>query len=173
MEFDIEMAMFPPERKEMNAILQEYYEVVIARLVADGGPYMTPEGPIEDFWRHISEFLPPKGRLALARGSQRELVGCGTLADIGNGKGELKRLFVRTEARGTGLGRRLVEARIAEARVMGLSTLLGDTLRLNVEMRALYAKLGFRETPPHPESGTLRSFPELSPFMIFLRLDIS
>lgn len=173
MQIDIELSEKAPEREEMNAILREYYNLLIGRLVADGGPQMTPDGPIEDFWTHVAEFLPPAGRLALARKSNGLLVGCGTLASIGHGRGELKRLFVRPEARGTGLGRRLVELRIDEARAMGLRTLLVDTLRLNVEMRGLYAKLGFWEIPPYPESATVQSFPDLAPFMIFLQLDIS
>ena len=37
MQVRVDMADSPPEREEMNAILREYYELVIGRLVADGG----------------------------------------------------------------------------------------------------------------------------------------
>ena len=173
MQVRVDMADSPPEREEMNAILREYYELVIGRLVADGGPEMTPDAPIADFWAHLDEFLPPRGRLALARSNDCRLLGCGTLSDIGDGCGEMKRLFVRPEARGTGLGRRLVEARIEEVRKMGLRTLLVDTLRLNVEMQALYDKQGFRRIREYPQSGTIRGFPELAPYMIFFQLDLN
>ncbi len=60
MQVRVDMADSPPEREEMNAILREYYELVIGRLVADGGPEMTPGAPIADFWAHLDEFLPPR-----------------------------------------------------------------------------------------------------------------
>jgi len=47
----------------------------------------------------------------------------------------MKRLFVLPDARGRGIARRLVQARIDDARGMGLRHLLADTVRTNVEMQ--------------------------------------
>lgn len=168
----IEMPTSPPDRAEMDGILRDYYGVVIGRLVADGGPQVDPDESIADFWDHIEEFLPPRGRLCLARNETGHLVGCGTLSDLGDGSGEMKRLFVRPEARGTGLGRSLVEARIDAAREMGLKRLLVDTLRLNVEMQGIYAQLGFERIDGYAQSGTLRGFPEVAPFLLFYKLEL-
>ena len=85
---------------------------------------------------------------------------------------ELKRLYVKPKARGTGLGRHLVERRIAAAREMGVKTLLVDTLKANVEMQGLYRSLGFEEIDVYPESATYQLLPQLLPIMVFFRMEL-
>ena len=62
---------------------------------------------------------------------------------------EVKRLYVQPAARGTGLGRRLVQTAIDGARAIGYRELKLDTLERMAEARSLYAKLGFRECAPY------------------------
>jgi putative acetyltransferase len=65
------------------------------------------------------------------------------------GIGEIKRLYVRPAVRRHGLGRRLVERALKEARRVGYRTVRLDTLR---EMRvaiALYTAFGFKEVAPY------------------------
>jgi len=172
MKFQIENANAAPERTEMDAILREYYDLSNGRLMADGGPAFSVKDAIQDFWDHLSDILPPNGRLLLGRDKQGNLLGCGTLVRVRPGVGEMKRLFVRPAARGTGLGRALIDVRIAEARDMGLSAIIADTLRKNLEMQRLYETLGFEQTPTHIDSGTLKGFPELEPYMLFYKLKL-
>ena len=66
---------------------------------------------------------------------------------------EMKRLFVRPTARGQGLGRRLAEAAIAEARERGHARMVLDTIPSKMsEAVALYRELGFREIAPYYEN---------------------
>lgn len=68
---------------------------------------------------------------------------------------KLRLLIVEPEARGTGLGRRLVEACVGFARAAGYRKLVLWTQRELTAARAIYEKLGFREvrSEPHRSFG--------------------
>jgi putative acetyltransferase len=63
--------------------------------------------------------------------------------------GEVKRLYIRPEARGRGLGGELARRVIVAARGIGYLRLVLDTLEPMAEARRLYASLGFREIPAY------------------------
>lgn len=170
MTYAIESCTRAPDREEFTPILEAYYGGLTERMAAIGFALEAAGArAIAEFWAEVEDYLPPRGCTVLARDDDGRLVGCGMLKALGEGKGELKRLFVTPEARGTGLGRRLVEARIEAARDIGLTELMVDTLSVNVEMRGLYAKMGFEEIPPFAESTTVATAPELVPHMHFFR----
>ncbi len=69
----------------------------------------------------------------------------------------MKRLFVRPQFRGLGIGRLLAEAILDAAHQAGYTCVLLDTLSDMETARALYRDLGFVEIPPYyhnPISGS-------------------
>lgn len=73
------------------------------------------------------------------------LLGCGALKDLGNGTGEIKSMHTREVLRGRGLGRRMLEHILAEARRRNYSALYLETGSMDafIPARRLYEAYGF------------------------------
>ncbi len=118
----------------------------------------------QDFERELRElpgkYAPPAGRLLLAydlAAGIKKTAGCGALRPIDATLCEMKRLYVRPEFRGRGIGRTLAESLIAAAREIGYAAMHLDTLPSMHEAHKLYNQLGFREIAPYyasPVPGT-------------------
>jgi putative acetyltransferase len=105
-------------------------------------------------------YAPPDGNLWFARvdGAVAGVVGQRPFGREGraNGSCEMKRLWVRPDYRGLGLGRRLAEQTLRTAVDLGYRRMCLDTVRHMTEAQALYASLGFRDrsgevADPHPD----------------------
>ncbi len=84
------------------------------------------------------------------------MLGCIALKALEPGVAEIKRLFVRPQARGAGVGKALVSALLSLARERGYREVKLDTLPEMKSAVALYESFGFAPIPPygsHPYPG--------------------
>lgn len=98
------------------------------------------------------EYSAPRGALLVAT-VDGEMAGCCAMrpldsSDYSNAC-EMKRLYVRPQFRGLGIGRRLAEAILDAARLADYDCILLDTLDDMESARALYEELGFESIPPY------------------------
>jgi putative acetyltransferase len=116
----------------------------------------------QNFERELAElpgeYAPPEGRLLLAFLSDSEKMlsstsanaaGCVALRKMDADSCEMKRLYLRPEFRGHGVGRALAEAAIKAAREIGYKRMRLDTLPEMAGAQILYQCLGFREIEPY------------------------
>ena len=92
----------------------------------------------------------PATRFLIAR-LQGEVIGCGVLRRLEPWLGEVKRMFVRPDFRGRGVGRRILAALEATAQDDGVRTLRLETGVRQPEAIRLYESAGFRAIPPYGE----------------------
>ena len=104
------------------------------------------------------DYAPPDGRLLLAE-YEGQLAASVALHRLDSDICEMKRLYLRPQFRGKGLGRILADRIISEARQIGYKRMRLDTVGpVMKDAVAMYRKLGFKEIPayrPNPNPGTL------------------
>jgi putative acetyltransferase len=135
----------------------------IRQLLREYEAWLGTDLCFQDFENELAglpgSYAPPSGRLLIAMApSGNKSAGCVALRPFGESTCEMKRLFVRADFRGTGLGRRLALAIIDEARAIGYRKMRLDTLPQQREAHLLYASLGFLEIEPYrpnPIAGSL------------------
>ena len=122
----------------------------------------------QDFQQELEnlpgEYAEPRGCLFLGF-ENRAAAGCVALRDFGDNVAELKRLYVRPQFRGSGLGRLLTQRIIEEARERGYVRILLDTVPSMTAAVVLYRSLGFRPIAPYrynPIDGALFMVLELA-----------
>lgn len=114
--------------------------------------------------KHLeSKYGMPDGRLYLVY-CDGKLAGCIGLRKIDNQNCEMKRLYVRPEFRGKKLGNILIEKIIGDAREIGYSYMLLDTLPFLQSAIHIYKKFGFYEIESYNNSPMDTS--------IYMKLDL-
>jgi ribosomal protein S18 acetylase RimI-like enzyme len=94
-------------------------------------------------------YAPPGGLLLLARDEGGKALGCVGVRPQSETECEIKRLYVRPDARGVGLGRALVRAAIDGARAMGYGQMVLVAIEGTTEhAQRIYRDLCFTPTPP-------------------------
>ncbi len=104
------------------------------------------------------DYAPPEGRLLLAE-YEGHLAGCIALHKLEAGVCEMKRLYLRPQFRGKGLGHALADHVISEARQIGYQRMRLDTVEpVMKDAVGMYRRIGFREIAPYctnPIAGAL------------------
>jgi GNAT superfamily N-acetyltransferase len=143
------------------ALAREPAEIDAARILfreyaAGLGFDLTFQGFEAELAALPGDYAPPRGALLLAADSA-VWAGCVALRPIDGAVCEMKRLYVRPAWRGTGLGRRLAAAVLAEGARLGYARMRLDTVPAMRSAIALYESLGFRDIPAYrhnPVPGT-------------------
>lgn len=119
---------------------------------------LAPQGFSEELKSLPGPYAPPEGELLLAKRGDHVL-GAIALKPLASAKvAEIKRLFVRPQARKTGVGKALVAAILKTAIDRGYREVKLDTLPEMAGAIALYKSFGFQLIPPygsHPYPGLI------------------
>jgi ribosomal protein S18 acetylase RimI-like enzyme len=135
---DIDIAEEPADSPDVRRCFEQYVE----ELAVQFGYEPDRALPLD-----VVEITRPRG-LVLVMRDGGSAVGCGALKLIDGGIGEIKRMWVAPEARGHGLGRRILAAledvAVAEGRT---STRLETNEQLAAAL-GMYRSRGYREVEP-------------------------
>jgi DNA-binding MarR family transcriptional regulator/GNAT superfamily N-acetyltransferase len=133
----VELTVEQPTSADARWCLRQYFLELDARFDAGFDPGRSISAGAD-------ELVPPAGLLIVARLKGRP-IGCGALKLHGRAPAELKRMWVARDARGLGLGRRLVLELEQQARRAGARAVRLETNRALTEAIALYRSSGYRE----------------------------
>jgi DNA-binding MarR family transcriptional regulator/GNAT superfamily N-acetyltransferase len=136
----VEITVEPPDSPDALWCLAEYFKELAER-------FESGFDPTKSISANARELRPPVGIFAVARLAGQP-IGCGALKIKDKKTGEIKRMWVQTDARGLGVGRRILGALEKKARRFSLRRLRLETNRALTEAQALYRNNGYVEVPP-------------------------
>jgi len=120
----------------------------VRRMIAESDAYMQGLYPSESNHLVDADALAASDTVFLVARRNGELLGSVAFRVITPGHAEMKRMFVRREARGIGLGRRLLEALEHAARQKHISRISLETGIKQPEAIGLYRASGYQDCPP-------------------------
>ncbi|WP_300030879.1 GNAT family N-acetyltransferase [uncultured Roseobacter sp.] len=149
----IRQAETPADLQAVRDLCWEYRDYLIAFSdeVSQAVSVTYPQEAYPALMAELADKHARPGGLILLAEKDSQAVGCGMYHAISDGDAEIKRVFMRDTARGTGAGYRLSEALIRHARADGYSRILLDTSRQFIHAQKLYEKLGFQARGPYSE----------------------
>src|SRR5215216_6489122 len=148
--------------KEENAqlireLFWEYLQWANARVQKNFGVSFDIASMLDEDMNTLGKFMPPKGRLLLGYVEDQPM-GIACLKALTNGIGEVKRMYVRPQARNRGLGRALLNQLLEEAGQIGYERVRLDSGRFMTEAHKLYRSAGFREIEAYEGSEIPKEF---------------
>jgi GNAT superfamily N-acetyltransferase len=161
---DYRLAHLDEDRSQVRELFWEYLQWANARVNEEFGVSFDIETMLEDDMQALDVYFPPSGRLVLVF-EEGKLAGLGCLKALRRSVGEIKRMYIRPEFRGRGLGRGILEALLSAARDIGYSNVRLDSARFMGAAHALYRSAGFQDIEPYDESEIPPEFREHWIFM--------
>lgn len=146
----LELELAYSRKKELGELFGEYTRMLV-ELDPEFQKSLDEQNYDEELEHLEDKYGLPGGRLYLAWWDG-ELAGCVGMKQLDAHTGELKRLYVRPAFRGRHLGRELVERIIQDARSLGYSRLMLDTMPELVSARHMYENMGFQVTERYNNS---------------------
>ncbi len=149
-------------KDEVKVLFSEYTDMLIE---GDSSfkEYLDVQNYDEELEHLEYKYGLPYGRLYLAH-YEKALAGCIGLRKIDAANCEMKRLYVRPQFRGKHIGEYLVEHIIRDAKEIGYSYMLLDTLPFLQSAIHMYRKYGFYEISSYNDSPMDTS--------IYMKLDL-
>jgi GNAT superfamily N-acetyltransferase len=132
-----------------------------------GAPFSAAAILAEDM-QHLDKFMQPAGRLLLAYVDDR-LAGVACLKILNAEIAEIKRMYVRPEARGKGVGRALVDRLLDQAREAGYRRVRLDSASFMTDAHRLYRAAGFQDIGPYEGSEIPEEFRK---HWVFMELEL-
>ncbi len=104
---------------------------------------------------HLDDMVPPRGLFVVARldGQLAGGVAVRSIGAVDHHFGEIKRLWVRPDLRGSGVASLLMEAVEQQSRALGMTELFLETGWLQPEAHAFYTKTGWLRVEEFPDGA--------------------
>ncbi|SRR5579885_3210066 len=133
----IEIELTDSNSRDARRCLDRYFSEIDERFV--GGFDRDKDGTCA-----AEDFKPPRGCMLVAK-LFGEPMGCGALRTLEPGIGEIKRMWISPDARGLGIGRRLLAELERMAKKRRMRAIRLDTNESLTEALRLYRSAGYRE----------------------------
>ncbi|MEM7730732.1 MAG: GNAT family N-acetyltransferase [Pseudomonadota bacterium] len=169
MSMTLSIAETPEELEGVADLTRQYLEWDLRAFEKAAGLSLDLEAYVANTLDHLDAYMPPDGRLVMARDAAGRLQGLVLLRRLDPESAEIKRLFVDPAARGKGVGERLVETVLDEAGKAGYRRVFLDTATYMTAAHRLYRRFGFRDTAPYPGSENDET---VKAFLIFMTREL-
>ena len=136
----VRSARFPDDADLVRTLFREYADWL--------GVDLSFQRFEEELASLPGKYAPPGGELLLSA-SDGDTHGCIAFRPFDGATCEMKRLWVRPDARRDGLATALVGELERRAAASGYTAVVLDTLRTMTPALALYLRLGYREIEPY------------------------
>ena len=141
----------------VRELFWEYLQWANAKVEDNFGVSFDIATMLEEDMNTLGKFMPPKGRLLLGY-VEEEPMGIACLKALTDSIAEVKRMYVRPQARKRGLGRALLNQLLEEAQQIGYRWIRLDSAQFMKEAHQLYQSTGFREIAAYEGSEIPKEF---------------